>query len=220
MSYLPFSHFHSSVPTDVQLYFWSLDETVTELSALLPDPSLLDLPPYVNFKSVKRQQEWLAVRVLLHQVCPDTSVHIKYEESGRPFLQPAIAEFSISHTKGMVSIALAQQSVGIDIEQCGERPYQLRDHFLQPDEFDFSSVSHPETAALFMWSAKESVYKLVDLPGTELKADIRLHSQGGDARYMEFTASVTNVTRSILVRCYQMDGFVLTIATYTDKVNL
>ena len=216
MSFIPFSHFHVTQISDVAVYFWKIDESAADLSMLLPDTSFLTAPPYANFKSEKRKQEWLATRVLLNKVYPQQSVKIEYQESGRPFLHPAVAEFSISHTKGMACVALSRKAIGIDIEQISERAFHLRNHFLQEDEFDFNSVADPALVAVFLWSAKESVYKLVNLPGTELKADIHLKWVNGHGRYLEFMAVVTSVSRSVLIRCYQMEGFVLTVATYAD----
>ena len=216
MSYLPFSHFLIPQIPNVDIYFWKLDESAADLSAMLPDATLLAEPPYVNFKSEKRKQEWLASRVLLSRVYPQQPLKIEYEESGRPYLNPAVAEFSISHTKGMACIALSREAIGVDIEQISERAFHLRDHFLQEDEFDFESVDDPALVAVFLWSAKESVYKLVNLPGTELKADIRLKRQNGHGQYLEFSAGVNSVSRPILVRCYPLEGLVLTVATYSD----
>ena len=215
MALIPFSTYHIPTIPGIQVHFWGLKENLDELEAMAPDSSALFQPPYVNFKSAKRKMEWLAVRVLLHQVFPQ-SVQIAYEESGRPYLVPAVSEFSISHTKGVVSIAFSDTPVGIDVEQKGNRPFLLRDHFLQTKEFDFASVDYPEQVALFMWSAKESVYKLVHLPGLELKSDICLQAMTVDASCMEFSAHVTGLSSSIRVHCYDMKEFVLTVATFSD----
>ena len=143
----------------VDIFLWNLEESLSDLCGLLVDVSLLESEPYVTFKSEKRKREWVAVRVLLEQVC-QKPVAICYASSGKPFLNPSDSYFSVSHTKDVVGIALAKMPVGIDLEQIGARPLQLSSRFLVEDEFNPFSVPYSDLMATFMWSAKESVYKL------------------------------------------------------------
>ena len=196
----------------VSVHLWEIEETVDELVALLPDSSVLVQPPYVNFKSTSRQKEWLAVRALLAQAV-NPSVSIIYNEHGRPFLSPRLSECSVSHTKGYAALALSSKEVGMDIEQISGRAYRLTDHFLQDEEMALVEMDNPETMAVLLWSAKESVYKLYDIEGLELKSDIRLTLETADQPF-RLLVNVTGTDRHAEVLGYVTDEYVLTIATF------
>ena len=197
----------------VNVFLWQLTESLEALCAMLPDASILAAAPYVTFKSDKRKREWVAVRVLLRQVCGQP-VSIFYKDNGKPYLKPSIAEFSVSHTKSVVGIALSQRRVGIDVEQIGPRPLLLKSQFVHCEEFDPMSVGFAELMATFMWSAKESVYKLLGIPGVELKADIHLFPIVVGEDYTCFSAKIAHYSQSVSVACYKYTEFVLTVATF------
>ena len=200
---------------DVEIHLWQLTENLEDLCGLLSDGSILAKEPYITFKSDKRKREWVAVRVLLEQVCSQT-VAICYEQSGKPYLNPRIANFSVSHTKDVVGIALSKQPIGIDLEQISERPLRLASHFINPNDSSPIYAPDPELMATFMWSAKESVYKLLGVPGIELFADIYLKLSFEDKDYIEFLSQVPRLQKQSIVRCYRCGTFVLTIATFLN----
>ena len=210
--------FHSTVYSlhrisGVDLHLWQLTESLDNLCILLSDRSLLLREPYVSFKSEKRKREWVAVRVLLEEVAQQP-LSICYKSSGKPYLTPGIAEFSVSHTKDVVGIVMSQQPVGMDVEQKGPRPLKLISQFVHTDDYQPTNVCFAELMAAYMWSAKESVYKLLGVPGIELLSDIRLVPSKVGEEYTEFMAYVQRVGKTALVRCYSYPTFVLTIATY------
>lgn len=213
MSILKSSVYDLNPVEGVEIHLWQLTESLDELSGLLNNAMLLHAAPYVTFKSDKRKREWVAVRVLLEQVCGQP-VSICYEGNGKPYLNPKIAEFSISHTKSAVAIALSRYPVGIDVEQIGPRPLLLKDQFLDVADFNPLAVDFAELMATFMWSAKESVYKLLGVSGIELKADIRLYAQKVGPDYSTFQAEISRLNLSAVVNCYSNETFVLTVATF------
>ena len=213
MSIVKSTVYESHPVSGVEIHFWKLTEALDDLCGMLTDKTVLSEAPYVTFKSDKRKREWVAVRVLLGQVCRQP-VSICYKSNGKPFLEPRISEFSISHTKSVVAIALSECSVGIDVEQIGARPLSLRAQYLSNDDFDPASVEFAELMATFMWSAKESVYKLVGVPGVELKADIRMQVQHIGADFTIFYAEISRLHLKAMVNCYAYETFVLTVATF------
>lgn len=76
---------HTSISLDnANIWLWKLTESPKQLLALLSH-----LPNYAlevqQFRSVKRQSEWLATRVLLHSILGD-NVRIAYNQEGAPHL--------------------------------------------------------------------------------------------------------------------------------------
>ena len=197
----------------VNLHLWQLTESLEDLCALLRDGSLVLDEPYVSFKSEKRKKEWVAVRVLLGQVVQQP-LSICYKSNGKPYLSPFMAEFSVSHTKDVVGIVMSDLPVGLDVEQKGPRPLKLISQFVHADDYQPVNVSFAELMAAYMWSAKESVYKLLGIPGIELLSDIRLVPRSVGEEYSEFVANIPRISQTALVRCYSYPTFVMTIATY------
>ena len=205
--------FQSGFLKSVDLGFWKIEEDIPDLISLLPDASCTSKAPYVQYKSVKRRKEWLSVRVLLAKMLgADAAIH--YLESGKPYLAGGGRAISISHTNGLAAIAVSVQPVGIDIEQVGARAYHLRNYFLQDDEYDFSEIENPELFATFLWSAKESVYKLYDLPGLELKAGIRTSVFRREPNSLILEARVEGSSQLSQVYCCLMEDAVFTCARY------
>lgn len=198
---------------DVKVHLWQLTETLDELCSLLPDSSILKEAPYSDFKSEKRKKEWVAIRVLLSRVC-ELPLSICYCPNGKPFLAPAVAEISISHTKEVVGLSFSSQSIGMDVEHLDPRPLRLVSQFLNIDDFNPFSVPYAELMATFMWSAKESVYKLVSIPELELKAHISLFPETVDEQYTHFKAYIYKIAKIADVYCYRLDTFVLTLAKF------
>ena len=94
--------------------------------------------------------EWLSVRVLLYSMLQEDK-EIVYSSEGKPFLSDHSFYISISHTKGYVAVALSSlNSVGIDIEQYGQRVHRVSDRYIRPDE------------QVLYWSAKETIFKRME----------------------------------------------------------
>ena len=66
------------------IWLWQLTESPEQLLALLP--THLDYASKVQqFRSMQRQREWLATRLLMHDILGD-NIGIAYNEHGAPFL--------------------------------------------------------------------------------------------------------------------------------------
>ena len=85
----------------------------------------------MRFSAEKRKQEWLAVRVLLKELCGEEK-GIAYLPSGKPYLEDGSAFVSFSHTSGYVAVALHPSAeVGVDIEQYGTRVQRVASRFIR-----------------------------------------------------------------------------------------
>lgn len=169
---------------DIQIKFWRIDEGEEELAALLPLHWDYWAEARSRFASAHRRLEWLASRVLFHQLFgPDDS--IAYYETKRPYVRTPhslpYTEISISHTGNVVCLACARVPIGVDIERYAPRALRLIDKFLTPEEQGLllsGEGGEREQRAVDLWSAKEAAYKRYDRPDTELGRDFRLTADG------------------------------------------
>lgn len=162
---------------------WKVEESNEELRASLKGAFPYDAE-LSRLKAESRRSEYLAVRVLLAEVCGEEK-EICHEPSGKPFLADGGFHLSISHTKGYVAVALHPvREVGIDIERVSERALRLADRFMCGEELLGKSealAGYPEKTersdwvyALLHWSAKETLYKLMGEEEVDFKRHLRV----------------------------------------------
>ena len=145
---------------DLIVGIWKVDETIEQLRSMFHQFSIYE-EGFMRFSAEKRKQEWLAVRVLLKELCGEEK-EIAYLPSGKPYLEDGSAFVSFSHTSGYVAVALHPSAeVGVDIEQYGTRVQRVASRFIREDE-KVSVESGDEIYALLLhWSAKETMFKLM-----------------------------------------------------------
>ena len=154
--------------------------------------------------NITRQKEWLATRLLLKEALGD-DVKISYTVSGRPFLIGSTQHISISHTRQYVLLALARGPFGVDIEVWDSRALRLQQKFLSPDEASLLHSKEAEKMAVRLWSAKESCYKALDIPGLSLKNNVFL------AQYdAQLKAHITSINNTVPIYYQDFPSFVLT----------
>ena len=156
-----------SAPAGVEVRVMALQDSEEAILALLPAEKAQRLleEAHARFQSAHRRKEWLASRVLLHQVCP--AAEIVYLPTGRPQLSgPGAAQplpfISISHSHDWAALAHAEQPLGIDIEVWGTRALRLLDRFVNEGErqvFEQQTDCPAEQRAVLFWTIKEAAYK-------------------------------------------------------------
>lgn len=78
---------------------------------------------YLEFELEERRREFLWSRLLARWVLesilnrPTKELKFSYEKNGKPFLEGSEAQFSLSHTEGLVACSVALRRVGIDVEK-------------------------------------------------------------------------------------------------------
>ena len=146
---------------DLLVGIWKVDETIEQLRSMFHQFSIYE-ESFMRFSAEKRKQEWLAVRVLLKELCGEEK-KIAYLPSGKPYLEDGSAFVSFSHTSGYVAVALHPSAeVGVDIEQYGTRVQRVASRFIREDE-KVSVDSGDEIYTLLLhWSAKETMFKLME----------------------------------------------------------
>ncbi len=140
---------------------WKIEESSSWFLSQLNLPDT-DLKKVSEFKLETRKQEFLAVRVLIHELL-NINPEIKYLASGKPVLVNSNYNLSISHTKGYAAIVLSEDiKAGVDIEIPSDRILKVSSRFVSVKEDDFI----PEESRLYyytlLWSLKEAMYKIYD----------------------------------------------------------
>lgn len=154
---------------------WKVDEPLEELLTLLPNPDTYTQELH-RFSSSHRQQEWLAVRVLLYQLLGQEK-QIVYSPTGKPSLEDNSHLISISHTPGYVAVILCSVSaggIGIDIEQYGQRVRRVAPKFMAVNEVCAAYQGDDTWGLLLHWSAKEVMFKCINTPEVDFRAHLHI----------------------------------------------
>ena len=91
-----------------------------------------------------------------------TTPEFSYNEYGKPFLveRPDI-QFSISHTKDAIAVALSRYPIGIDIEQIRHQSEALvRKTMNEQEQRRIAESANPDAEFTALWTQKEAVLKL------------------------------------------------------------
>lgn len=147
----------------VSLGLWQMDETQEQLYKQYPWLEKYRADLEKRYKNDGRKLEFLAVRVLLHEMllmqgCSESQMakigEITHRPDGKPLLHGY--QISISHTKGYAALVLSKtHPVAVDIEHFSDRVERIASKFLRKDE-QASGLDE----LLVHWCGKETVFKL------------------------------------------------------------
>lgn len=126
-----------------------------------------------QFVSPQRRQTYLQTRAYLRWLlarqysCPPQSFLLSTQKQAPiKLISDSIdAQISVSHSRGLIVCALAQSSIGVDIEQIKprQRLLSLAEEFMSKAEFQallaLGKGSSQNTYFYQLWSAKEAVFK-------------------------------------------------------------
>lgn len=165
------------IQQDAVFGIWHVTEPFEWFRSRLISPYPYD-EELLSFKSETRKLEYVATRVLLHELYgKETS--IGHHDSGKPFIPDTNTYITISHTQGYIAIGICPSAeIGIDIEYRSDRVRRIQNRFLSKEEIDWCSSHNPtETIEklLLCWTAKETVYKVMNKEGVDFSNDITIH---------------------------------------------
>lgn len=165
------------IQQDAVFGIWQVTEPFEWFRSRLISPYPYD-EELLSFKSETRKLEYVATRVLLHELYgKETS--IGHHDSGKPFLPDANTHITISHTQGYIAIGICPSAeIGIDIEYRSDRVRRIQNRFLSKEEIDWCSSPTTEESVeklLLCWTAKETVYKVMNKEGVDFSRDITVH---------------------------------------------
>ena len=154
------------LPED-HIHLWHVDLN------LPVDPTFLssnELERYQALTSIKRQQEYGVCRIALRtilarylEISPHDIVYT-YNDCGKPYVTGI--QFNLSHTSNTAVIAVAHESIGVDIEsQCRTvtNIEGITQRFFHPDEAQWVLENEAESSSRFLqcWTAKEAIVKAI-----------------------------------------------------------
>jgi 4'-phosphopantetheinyl transferase len=161
---------HEIHPTTVsQLCIWQITETVEELLQMADHEENLFLE---NNKSLLRQQQLIAMRLLLSKMTGDNvgAILIDYDENGKPHLTSHKIHISISHTKEFVAVHMHKEKmVGVDLEIITPRIEKISERFLSDEENSWLKPESRLQQLYIIWSAKECAFKIQSQKGISFK---------------------------------------------------
>ena len=141
------------------LGIWKIKESLEEAVEVYNKP----IP--VEFKSEKRQLEYILTRLLLQQI--DRKLIISYNQFGAPKLNDG-RKISISHSSDLIAVIISEKKAAIDIEKISNKPLKIIHKFISNND----SILDNKMEATLAWSAKEAVYKLHQQGEIDFKKDI------------------------------------------------
>jgi Phosphopantetheinyl transferase len=162
------------IDTGGLLGVWRMDESREELLRLYPAHLRSGAVEYLTgIRSERRSIEWLSTRIMLFVLLGEEKI-IHNRKDGKPYLDDGTHNISISHTKDYVAILLHEtHPVGIDIETRSERVKKIAAKFISEEEY--IDPSQKTVHQLLHWSAKESMFKLMNEQAVDFKQHLHIH---------------------------------------------
>ena len=125
-----------------------------------------------KFVSKNRKLEFYFTRLLLTSF--NLKGQIRYGQNGKPFIEDG--HISLSHSKNIILIAFSKTyQVGVDIEFYKEKIHRIKHKFLSSFELKKFDCENKEILTL-IWSIKEAIYKIEDIPGLRFREDMSVQS--------------------------------------------
>lgn len=132
-----------------------------------------DVASAARFQNEKRRCEHLAWRRVVREEL-GRGVHISYNDNGAPQVDIPERWIGVSHSEGSVAVAFADEPVGIDIESSERDTFErVKSRYMSDEEM---ALSDDALWAVYVWTAKEAMYKLYGERGVELRDDLRVES--------------------------------------------
>ena len=189
---------------DTHVYTWQLTETVAQLSAGLT-LSQGEEERLTTIHSQKKQREFLAIRHLLQQAQLPT-IALYYTPEGKPQLEGQY--ISITHSQDFVMIALSPRPVGIDIERCTPRILRLAPRFTPwqapPDMDELTQIQ----AYTQLWTIKEALYKIADLPSVRFYEDLQVPHFQALASHQQALITYLEGDKAYEVQSFFWEGYI------------
>lgn len=152
--------------------------------------------PVLERMTENRKREWLTIRILLKELLGEEK-EIHYNPLGKPYLPDNSFNISISHTKGYAALILnKEKEVAVDIEQITSRVEKVHLRFVNEEEEKFLSQTKLRIHLLLHWSAKESLFKLLNKENVNFKTQLHVRPfEPVFGKWANFTAFETRTEK-------------------------
>ena len=164
--------FNEIIDPGIEIILWQITENENELRMGLSLSQEAQKRLSLR-KSSTHRKGYLAVRQLLkqHNIAP--KLH-QYESNGAPYLTDE-RFLSISHTKNVAAVAIANTPVGIDVEAYQNKIVPISTRFINPKERILIKPPNQIEQYTQIWTAKEAIYKVFNTPGIHFADQIYIH---------------------------------------------
>lgn len=168
--------FRESVPDRADVGVWHCTEPeewlLSGLELLPGDMRLLS-----GIRNDSRRLQWLGCRMALRVLSNDPRVSIRYDDYGRPISISPPFPVSFSHSGDHAAAVISYTGAcGIDLERIRERILRVADRFLTPPELSLASGRDRLPILTIFWCAKEALFKLAGVPGTDIQNHLCIES--------------------------------------------
>ena len=171
--------------------------------------SLNDYQLFLKKKVKQLKSQFLASRKLIALVNSD--LRVTYKEDV-PLLSDN-RNISISHSENIATILISEnKGIGIDVERINNKVHSIKSKFLNEKEIHYLS-GYKETRNLTKaWTAKESIYKAVRMPGIIFSENILIEEFNNESTTGIGKFISTNQEKKFKLYFYDLDDYCLTIS--------
>lgn len=156
----------------LQALVWEIEEDIDQ-EYWTERLSEVDQNRYRHLKNPKKQVEFLSTRAALHYLT-EGNIELSYSERGAPQLK-GYRGVSISHNANYSAVIVSKDHrVAIDLEAFRPQMLRLAERYLSDQELNSLKPSNEESMCLAYWSAKETLIKMEDNPGLDLRKEMRI----------------------------------------------
>ena len=138
--------------------------TPAEVARMLPLVSSQRREQALQYKHVFGQfaclKSWLMLQQLLAERGITGDLFFEYNEYGKPFIPSVPLDFSISHCKRAIGVAVSEQTIGFDIESVRHpSPSLVQKTMNGQEQQQIAQSADPDAAFTALWTRKEAVLK-------------------------------------------------------------
>ena len=167
-----------------------------------------DVASAMRFQNEKRRREHLAWRRIVRRGL-GAKTHIDYNDVGAPQVDVEGRYISVAHGGDSVAVAIADESVGVDIEYLTRDFDRAKERYMNTKEL---ALSDDNNWACYAWCAKEAIYKLCGRRGLELREELLIEEF--DSQRMIIYGRVVNMEQAIVKLSHHGENVVVAVATY------
>ena len=152
-----------------RVIIWEITELETQLISMLK-LSKKDKTLFNSIKLVSKRKEFVVIRLILNFLNIEINDLI-YDSFGKPVLR--LKKFiSISHCLNILVLAVSKNEIGVDLEKEREKISTVKQKFLSRFENNFLTKTDQDKMLTRIWTSKEAVYKIINMPGISFKKSI------------------------------------------------
>lgn len=188
-----------------RVYIWKIDETYKELCKGIKIESYCE-ERLKAMKSEVHRRGFLSIRHLL-KAAGYNDADVYYDEIGKPHLKDT-NYISITHSFHFSAIIISPSPVGIDVEKQRDKILRIAHKFTPLEEYKTLANDEAVIRKLtIVWGAKESIYKVMGIPGLLFLQHIYVEDFDFEDRKTEAMVNYDGKRFKFKLKFIEMEGF-------------